>query len=471
MGCEKVMGWEKGPPGKLSNKNLWGYALGAVPGVLLGFVFGLKYVQFFYDDLRLLPIYFIIGQVIYMTINALNDPLSGQLSDRTNSEKWGSRRIIYIKYGGPIWALTFLLVWFPWSLENQFIIFLHYVISICLFDTLLTLVVLVWLATLPEMTPDLDQRNKAQFLVIVLGTISFVVAFIILFPMSPISPEFRISTIIIAIISTIFLLLVAHMCEEKPEFRRDEAFSLGKSLKECFKSKTFVRYVPFNFAMALLGNLALSYVFIYVLLLERVSPGAAVAYYFLIYILVGFGANILCMWLRPKWGMRKIILVFGTCRVIGVLTLFIIILDPALEWFIWIGFLWTTFFGGYGIFQLPMLFLAIDEDEVKHGTRREGMYMGINALLTKPAASIGPIIATLILVYFGYIQGAPGAEQPESAFLGIKILMFVVPAIVVALSLIPMYFYPLHGERLKEMKEKLAEIHDMKRKKWLESIS
>ncbi|TFG01966.1 MAG: hypothetical protein EU540_02545, partial [Promethearchaeota archaeon] len=179
------MGWEEGPPGKLSNKNLWGYALGSVPTVILGFVFGLKYVQFFYDDLRLLPIYFIIGQVIYMTINAINDPLSGQLSDRTNSEKWGSRRIIYIKYGGPIWALTFLLVWFPWSFDNQFIIFLHYVISICLFDTLLTLVVLVWLATLPEMTPDLDQRNKAHFISIVLGTIAFVVAFIILFPMSP----------------------------------------------------------------------------------------------------------------------------------------------------------------------------------------------------------------------------------------------------------------------------------------------
>jgi len=465
------MDWEEGPPGKLSNKNLWGYAFGAVPGVLLGFIFALKYVEFFYNDLRLLPIYFIIGQVIYMTINALNDPLSGQLSDRTNSEKWGSRRIIYIKYGGPIWAATFLLVWFPWSLDDQFIIFLHYVISICLFDTLLTLVVLVWLATLPEMTPDLDQRNKAHFVSIVLGTITFVVAFIIIFPMTPNSDVFRISMGVIAVISTIFLFLVARMCEEKPEFRKDERFSLGKSLKETFKSKAFIRYVPYNFASGLLGNLALSYVFIYVLLLDRVSPGAAVAYYFLIYILVGFGANIFCMWLRPKWGMRKIILVFGTSRVIGVLILFIIILDPALEWFIWIGFLWTTFFGGYGIFQMPMNFLAIDEDEVKHGVRREGMFLGINALLTKPAASLGPIIATLILVYFGYIQGAPGADQPESAFLGIKILMFLVPAIVVALSLIPIYFYPLHGEHLKEMKEKLKEIHDIKRKKWLESIN
>ncbi|MHA2288310.1 MAG: MFS transporter, partial [Promethearchaeota archaeon] len=120
---------------KLSTRNLWGYAIGAIPAGLLAYVFSLKYVELFYDDLQLQPLLFIIGQVIYMTINALNDPLSGQLSDRTNRKKWGSRRIIYIKYGAPIWALTFLLVWFPWSFDNQIVIFIHYIISICLFDT------------------------------------------------------------------------------------------------------------------------------------------------------------------------------------------------------------------------------------------------------------------------------------------------------------------------------------------------
>ncbi|MHA1255273.1 MAG: MFS transporter, partial [Promethearchaeota archaeon] len=122
--------WEKGPPGKISTRNLWGYSLGVIPTVLLGFIFGLKYVEFFYNDLKLLPVYFIAGQVIYLIINAINDPLLGQLSDRTNREKYGSRRIIYIRYGGPIWVATFLLVWFPWSFDNQFIIFLHYTISL-----------------------------------------------------------------------------------------------------------------------------------------------------------------------------------------------------------------------------------------------------------------------------------------------------------------------------------------------------
>lgn len=461
--------WEKGPPGKISTRNLWGYSLGVIPTVLLGFIFGLKYVEFFYNDLKLLPVYFIAGQVIYLIINAINDPLLGQLSDRTNREKWGSRRIIYIRYGGPIWVATFLLVWFPWSFDNQFIIFLHYTISLCLFDTFLTLVVLVWLALLPEMTPDIDQRNIAHLLSIAIGTIVFIPVFLIVAPMSPTSQEFQFFMIIIAIISAFFLLLVAFLCEEKPEFSGDEVFPLGKSLKECFKSKAFVVYFPFYFAMNLLGSIGLSYLFLYLMLLERISFGSALIWFFVIYFPIGFGSQYVCLKLVRRWGMRKIILVFGTLRALGTITLFLIILDPALEWIIWIGFIWTTFFGGYGVFHIPLQYLAVDEDEVKHGTRREGMFMGIMALLTKPATSLGPIIATFVLIWVGYNQGAPASEQPETVFVGIKMLMLLIPGIIVLLSLIPIYYYPLHGEKLAEMQTNLAKLHDKKRRKLLEN--
>jgi len=86
--------------------------LGAVPAGLMILIFNLKYIELFYDELLLDPLLFIVGQIIYLLVNAFNDPLLGNLSDRTDPKRWGSRRIIYIKYGAPIWALTFLLVWF-----------------------------------------------------------------------------------------------------------------------------------------------------------------------------------------------------------------------------------------------------------------------------------------------------------------------------------------------------------------------
>jgi len=141
---------------KLSRSKVLGYGLGAIPSAMFAGIFVLCYVDLFYNDLGLSLQYFIIGQVIYMIVNAINDPLLGQLSDKTNRKKWGSRRKIYIKYGAPIWAATFLLVWWPWTF-NQVTLFIHFVISICAFDTMLTLVILCWMALLPEMTMDIKE--------------------------------------------------------------------------------------------------------------------------------------------------------------------------------------------------------------------------------------------------------------------------------------------------------------------------
>ncbi|MGQ4873666.1 MAG: MFS transporter [Promethearchaeia archaeon] len=449
---------------KLSKRNLFGYALGAIPTGLMAFIFSYKYIEFFFDDLRLNPLLFIYGQIVYMIVNAINDPLLGQLSDRTNWKKWGSRRLIYIRYGGPVWALTFILIWFPWSLTNQIIIFIHYTLSICLFDTFLTLVVLVWMALLPEMTTDLNERNKANFLSLVFGLLTVGPFFVIICNFSTISLEFKIIIIIIAIISAVVLIAVSYMCEERPELHKEEAFPLWKSVKETVKLKSFMIFIAYNFCSVFLMSISLSYIFVYVLVLG-VEPGLALMSYFLIFIVIGYASQFYCMKLMEKdnnWDMRRIILTFGTLRVVGMLILFLIMIQPGLEFIIWIAFLWGAIFSGYSVFTTgALMYLSVDEDEVNHGVRREGMFLGINALFTKPASSLGPIIATIILEIFGYIQNS--TVQPPSALFGIKILFILLPAIVSGISIIIFYFYPLHGEKLEELKTKLNELHNQKK--------
>jgi len=83
--------------------------------------------------------------------------------------------------------------------------------------------------------------------------------------------------------------------------------------------------------------------------------------------------------------------------------------------------------------------------------------------LTKPATSLGPIIATVVLVAFGYVQGGALAVQPASALLGIKIMWLLLPAIVAGLSLIFIHYYPLHGVKLANMQEELEKLHREKR--------
>lgn len=444
---------------QLTSRNLWGYALGAIPSGLLVFIFGLKYIELFFDKLQLDPTLFMIGQVIYLVVNALNDPLLGQMSDRTNPKRWGSRRTIYIKYGAPIWGFTFMLVWFPWSFTNQLMIFLHFVISVCLFDTFFTLVVLVWLALLPEMTSDLDERNKANLLTTIVGAVFVIPMFIVVGAMDPTSEMFILLMLFIAIFSTVLLILTAFLCKEKPEFQKDEGLPFKKAVKETLGKKSFLIYMGYIFCDAFLGSIGLSYLFVYLLILGE----GGLLYYFAIFFFIGYGSNILCIKLRKKWGMRKIILRFGVIKLLSNLVFFFLIVSIDAPILITIALAIGTFFGGYIVFNNPILYLSIDEDELKNGSRREGMFFGMDALIHKPSQSIGPIVATFILGIFGYVQGSD--TQPPSALLGIKILMFLVPVIVGAIGLTFMYFYPLHGEKLDELRENLQILHAEKKER------
>ncbi|MFW9995618.1 MAG: MFS transporter [Candidatus Odinarchaeota archaeon] len=443
---------------KLGSRRLFGYSLGAVPAGLMILIFNLKYIELFYDELLLDPFLFIIGQVIYLFVNAFNDPLLGDLSDRTDPKRWGSRRIIYIKYGGPIWAFAFLLVWFPWSFDDQLIIFLHYVISICLFDTLFTLIVIVWMALLPEMTYDLDERNKANFWTGVLGLLTVLPFLIILGEMNPTTAGFQSIMIFVAVVSTICLFIVAFLCEERPELQSDESHPLLRSVKETMKSRSFLIFIAFNFTGAFNGSIGLSYLFVYLLVLGE----AGLLVYFGLGIILGYVSNFICMKLHEtkNWDMYTIIIRFSTIKILGTMILlpFVLYTDNLLM--IYILLLFGSFFSGYGLFNTPMLYLSMDEDEVRYGLRREGMFLGMNALFTKPASSIGPIVATIVLTAFSYEPGT--AVQLESALFGIKLLFFLVPTISSLIGLMIIYYYPLKGEKLEAMREQLKAIHDKK---------
>ncbi len=449
---------------KLSRKQMLGFSLGAIPAALLVYIFNLYYVDFFYDDLKLLPVFFIIGQVIYGIINGINDPLMGQLSDRTNRQKWGGRRIPYIKYGAPLWAVTFIITWIPWSMDNQIIIFLQFVFTTCAFDTMLTLVVLCWMALLPEMTSNIEERNMVVLYVLVIGLLG-ILPFIFL---TPIFKEagflpFQIFNTIVGIISVACFWIVAKVSKEKPEFQNDEVFPLWKSVKETLKSKSFRFFVGFNFFEAFNASLGITYLFAYSYILGG-DMVTIIILYLLFTFAIGYSSNFLCIKLAaPKWGMRKTVLRLAFIKALIQITFFFLILNPSTEYLIWLGVVLTMGLGGYGVFNTNFMYLCMDEDEVKQGIRREGMFLGTNALITKPAQSLGPILATVIFTAFGFIQNEP--IQPSSALLGIKILFFLIPAITTLIGLMFFYYYRIDGDILEDLKIKLEALHKEKQEK------
>jgi GPH family glycoside/pentoside/hexuronide:cation symporter len=450
---------------KLSGKRIFGYAVGAIPAFLIAGFFNLAYVNFFYDDLQLNETLWIIGLIIYMIVNAINDPLIGYLSDNTNVDRRKSRRLFYIKYFSPILVIVFIFIWIPWSLDNQIIIFLHFVIMICVYDTVLNIVFITWYALLPDMTIDIDERTKVGFIGNVVGFFASILTMIVPYIMNN-RELLLIGSMIVAVIGIICYALVVKFSKESPEFQQDKSPPLLQSIKQTLTSKSFLYFLGYNFTATLSLSIGLSYLFVHSLILGE----AGIIYFFLIYIFVGFSSNIICMKLRYKYGIKKIMVIFIILDVVSRFISFFIILIPAMEWFIWVGVVLTSFFGGSGVFISALISLPIDEDEIKFGVRREGMFYGVNAIFTMPAYSIGPIIATIILFVTNYVKDAPRIMQPASAILGIKFLFFVLPGIFPLIGFLFIFLYPAEKLESTSFQNQLKLLHKQKKEK-IESIS
>ena len=450
---------------KLPRKQAFGYISGMIPLTLLQGIFRLAYMKYYWEAMGLQAIYIIIGMLIYMIINTINDPLIGYWSDNTDAEKWGSRRIVFIKYTSPIFCIVFILMWIPWgvpldqSAANQIILFLYFVITMCIFDTLSNIVTMTWMALLPDMTADLDERARINFIGGILAL--FAGVFVMGVPdMAGNNNSFRVFNMGAAIVSLVCYFLVVKFSKERPEFQRDRSPPLFTAIKQTLKSKSMQSWIGFQFFRTLISSIQTTYLYVLLLLLGQ---GSYLLYFF-IAIVIGFSSNIMCMKLRPKYGFKKLILTFGMIQGVGGLLLLVIIAVPALEFVIWPGLVFSTIFGGAGIFGVMMQTLPIDEDEVKYGYRRETMFYGVNALLTRWAESIGPLIAFAVLMVTNYAPGATTiAAQPPEAVLGIKFIFYGIVNILVLISLIFVYLFPLDGEKLTELEKQLEELHEKKR--------
>mgnify|MGYP001072460629 FL=1 len=442
---------------KLPFKQVFGYLAGMIPTVLMVGFFGFAYSKFFLDDLKLDPKLWYIGLAIYGVINAFNDPILGYISDTTNAKKWGSRRLIYIKWGAPLWALAFAAIWWiPTDHASQFLLFLHFTITVCFYDTLMTLVVMTWMALLPEMTMDVDERAR-------IGLISTIVVFIFGLPLLAVSTldhqQIKIASLFIAGISPFFYLLTLKFCKEKPEFHHDPPVPFWKAARLTLWNRAFLCIVGMNFAGQLSGTMTTAFTFMFWYIIGEHN----ILWYYLCTVVIGLISNLIAMRLREKAGMINLMIFYGILQVIGGLAVFFLVLDPAREWLIWAGIAWTAFFGGAGVFKGPMQMLVIDQDELRSGQRREAMFYGMNALLVKPAESFGPALGTAVMLAFAYIQGAPAESQPGSVILGIKIIFLLIPQIVTLINLFILWLYPIKGQRLVELQRELEAAHTRKK--------
>lgn len=428
------------------------YSFGAVATALSYQAFS-TYIIFFYVDVVKLPASLAaVAMLIYAIWNAINDPIAGFVSDHTHT-RWG-RRIPYILFGAIPFGLIYFLIWTPpfTDFNQVFWLFLYFLGFICLFDTFYTVTILNWASLYPEMFPTLKERSEVNAYRQSFGMLGLILG-IAIPPLIYGSLGWGWMGAIFGIIISLALLISLRGSFEHKQFSQEKQLPLLKSFKATLNNRSFLTFafanlfVQFTFTIILAS---IPFFAKYVLNEGATGTAAILAAAFLTAI------PMLYVWQRltNKFGAKQCFM--ATMLILAVLLVPLLFVKTFMATLISSALIGI---GLAGFIFIADIILAdiIDEDETNTGTRREGMYFGANAFITRFAIALEAFSMGIVFVltqYNPYIF-----TQTREFLSGLRLLISGFPIIALLLAFLIMWFYPLSGKRLKELRKKIKQIH------------
>jgi len=396
--------------------------------------------------------------------NAVNDPLFGWISDRTRSGL--GRRLPYIRYGAPIYALAFVACWVNWPGHSQTWLFIQFLLLLFIFDTLYTAIA----TSIYVMPFEIAISNRARGSILIWKIIFSVFPLAVPLAVIPfIQPGpgedatmYQWIMIALGIAMGALIYISTFFYSEKHFQQEEEQFAFLKSLKECFANFSFIVFEVMSFTIIFVQTGLMQGVLYY---FDEFDVPAVPLYAALAVGIVG--GIVLFVKQRDRWGIKKSMRIMTLIFGLGCLLVLFFghSLIPTA-----IGFL--TFGIGFagGMYLIPLMNGdVVDRDEQLTGLRREGMYAGVNSFITKPAISIAQAVFLWFLRAYGYDQTLGKGLQSASAETGILMGWTLVPGILLLLCFVVLHWYPLAGPAWAAVKAELAARHAEKERRYLEA--
>lgn len=453
------------------------YASGSL-AVALSYQAFATYIQFLYIDILGLPARWVgLSWSVYGLWNAINDPLAGHWSDRTET-RWG-RRIPWIAASFLPLAITFYFLWTPpasilaSSERNLLLYFLAVVFS---FDLLWTIVVINWTSLFPEMIPDEKQRATVSAWREGFSLIGVMVG--VALPPALAGADWSgrgTVALLLSVITATFFALSLAGSRERPAFRRDDGLPFRKALRVTLRNRDFLHFLGANlaiqFVLMMLTATAPFYTK-YVLRIQgpltisglgvTLDAGTQTSLFLAAAFVVALPAMALWTAAAHRWGVWRTLR--AACLLAaGSLVLFF------LPGEFYSGVLVTAVFGvslaGLMMLINPLVADLVDADELETGARREGMYFGMNGFVIRFAFTFQGFITGTILTASGYVAPSAGVlypAQPAAALWGIRWMIGGIPAVAALLAFFLLRGYALRGERLVRVQRAVAELHERK---------
>ncbi|MBN2547596.1 MAG: MFS transporter [Anaerolineales bacterium] len=433
-----------------TNKQRWLYSIAnignTIPYQAVGAV-----VLFYYTDVKRLPATWAATvMTIYAIYNAFNNPVMGYLSDRTRT-RWG-RRIPYILFGTVPYALAFALLFFaPFDgRENAVSLLIYFAVGLFIWEGLGTAVSTAYYSLLPEMFREYNERTDVAMRMNIVQTVGLLIGAALPAYLGQ-ALGWPLMGVIFAVIAAAAMYTGLPGMFERREVGEQAYFDLWTALKTTLVNRSFITVVIAQTMRFFATNTLAAGMVFYMKYSLGADPGLTS-----LVLASAFVAAGLAMWpwrqfIAKRFDPRTTLMLAYAMIGLAVLPLgFVTTLGGAIFGAVLVGIALA------GLIFMGDVILSdvVDEDQVKTGLHRAGMYFGMSGLIITLSSALVSIVFGLLLPAYGYNTALD--VQPATVGVGFRIFMTVPPMIGALLALAALYFYPLHGKRLKEVKEALA---------------
>ncbi|UYP47179.1 hypothetical protein NEF87_003464 [Candidatus Lokiarchaeum ossiferum] len=404
--------------------------------------------------------------ILFGIWNAVNDPIYGYITDRTKSKL--GRRIPYVRYGAPLITISYIACWINWPVtDNQTILFIHFLIALFFYDTFYTAVA----SALYVLPFEMAVSNKARGSIFIWKVLFSVIG--MAFPLVVLgfrpganddTTPFVTFQIILAVIVGLIVFASSYIVKENHYTQEEEQPPFFKALLSSFKNKSFLIFEVLSFTVIYVQSALFMGLGYY---MEEVTNVNVIP--LIVAMLIStIGTLIILVTRHETWGVKKLMQGCLLGISVGAITLSFLGKNQI---FATIAFFLIGLGVAAGFYLIQIQFGdVIDYDEIQTGLRREGVYAGVNSLVTKPAFSFANSIFLWVIAYYGYDTTLDKGLQTGSAETGILLGWMLVPGILLFISFLIMFLYPLAGPKWKEQKEKLSKIHHEKEKEYLAKL-
>ncbi|MFW9867045.1 MAG: MFS transporter [Candidatus Thorarchaeota archaeon] len=417
----------------------------------------------YYTDFILFPVlWFGIVQLLFAIANAINDPIIGYFSDKTVPVEGKGKRKKWLFRSLPLVAIGYFLMVFMSPDFPDEAIFIFLFIAFVLHDTGFAMNNINRGALMITVTDDDNERASLVTINLVFQTILGIFSYllIMLFFVEEDNPfPLPVIVSVLAIVGFIGVGVAyygAREIKEPIKLYTGETFpNVKKLIKDVVKSKTFIFYILLQFV---LGAVAATVITFQVYYFEDVIGvgGTEVMIVSAITLPFTFFAYFLVQVVNKKLGPRKTLMVFITISIMA----FLLLLSSRIFLLAVVCYLIINMGNAaFWILSTPIFGNVIDEYELKTSNRPIGTFNGINAIFITPNKQIMLFLFTWILSRTGYV-GGPGVIQIESAKFGIQLGAGLIPIIFFSIGFLLLLFFPLRGEKLKNVKEEIKKIYE-----------